>query len=221
MSQSIQIPGLTPQKDGSVAMTMEVPNGNLKPEIAAALSEAAATPGVTVHITTAQKIMFLGLDTETGSSLMARMEAAGAVIRKARNLSHARTCVGKPWCKYAWHGTFALGEYLYEHAGNEITARKFKVGIAGCPACCSWANILDLGFVGVKSGWKVFVGGHGGAIPRFGTEITKITSHEEAAEITIKLARIFTAAVKKKSRMDRVIKKLGGIEELKKELGID
>jgi hypothetical protein len=52
-------------------------------------------------------------------------------------------------------------------------------------------------------------------------EIAKVTSSEEAADITLKLARIFTATVKKKSRMDRVIRKLGGIDMLKKELGID
>ncbi len=219
MSQPLKIPGLNPQKDGSLAMTMEVPNGNLNPGIMTALSEAAAMPGVTVHITTAQKIMFLGLDSKSGKSLMEKMEAAGAVIRKGRNLSHARTCVGRPWCKYGWHDTFALGEYLYKNTAKEMTAPKFKVGIAGCPACCSWANMLDLGFVGVKSGWKVFVGGHGGAIPQTGLEITKITSHEEAAEITMKLARLFTDSVKKKSRMDRIIRKMGGIEELKKELG--
>ena len=202
-------------------MTMEIPNGNLKPETIAALGEVAAMPGITVHITTAQKIMFLGMDADTGREIMKKMEAAGAVIRKERNLSHARTCVGRPWCKYAWHDTFALGDYLYEHAGKEITAPKMKVGIAGCPACCSWANILDLGFVGVKSGWKVFVGGHGGAQPQPGVEIAKVTSSDEALDITLKLARIFTATVKKKSRMDRVIRKLGGIYVLKKELGID
>ncbi len=218
--KSPSIPGLNPQKDGSVAMTLEIPNGNLKPEILSALREVSEMPDITVHITTAQKIMLLGLDEESGNRAMEIMESAGAVVRKARNLAHARTCVGRPWCKFAWHDTFALGEYLYEHAGGELTAPKMKIGIAGCPACCSWANMLDLGFVGVKSGWKVFVGGHGGAMPVAGTEITKVTSHEEAADLAVRLARIFTENVKKKSRLDRVIKKLGGIDALKKELGL-
>ncbi len=220
MSRQDLIPGLIPQKDGSVAVAIEVPNGNLKPEILAALQEVGAMPGIIVHITTAQKIMLLGLDVTSGSEVMEKMEAAGAVVRKARTLSHARTCVGKPYCKYAWQDTFALGSYLYEHTGQEPIARKLKIGIAGCPACCSWANITDMGFVGIKRGWIVFVGGHGGALPKIGTEITRITTQEEAVEITLKLARLFTENVKQKSRLDRIIKKLGGIEAVKEELGI-
>ncbi len=218
---SPKVPGLNPQKDGSVAMTIEVPNGNLKPEILEAMGKVSSMPGITVHITTAQKIMFLGLDDESGQRVMDIMESAGASVRKGRTLSHARTCVGQPWCKFAWQDTFAFGEYLYEKAGAEITAPKMKLGIAGCPACCSWANMVDLGFVGVKSGWKVFAAGHGGARPKTGIEIAKVTNVEDAAELTLKVARFFTANVKKKSRLDRVIDKIGGIEAFKREIGIE
>ncbi len=218
--KSPSVPGLNPQKDGSVAMTIEIPNGNLGPGVLSALREVSEIPHITIHITTAQKIMLLGLDEESGNMAMKIMESAGAAVRKTRNLSHARNCVGKPWCKFAWHDTFAFGDYLYEHAGGEPSAPKMKLGIAGCPACCSWANMLDLGFVGVKSGWKVFAGGHGGAKPVPGMEITKVSSREEAADLVVRAARLFTENVKLKSRMDRVIKKLGGIEAFKKELGV-
>ncbi len=221
MTETERIPGLNPQKDGSFAMQMEVPNGNLRPDIIKALQEVSAIPGITVHITTAQKIMFLGMDVDSGRDIMAMMEAAGASIRKGGTLSHARTCVGKPWCKYAWRHTFELGDYLYANVGRELTAPKMKIGISGCPACCSWANIMDLGFVGVKSGWKVFVGGHGGALPCFGTELTRVTTHEEAADLTLRIARLFTENVKKKARVDRMVRKLGGFDALKKELGVE
>ncbi len=213
------IPGLMIQKDGSYALTMECPNGCIEPALLEQVARAAGEKQAIVHLTTAQKIMFLGLDEERAKALMETLEKEGASFRKARDLSHPRVCVGQPYCKLAFQDTFKLGDVLYKELARQPIPPKLKVGVSGCPACCSWANLMDLGFMGVRSGYKVLVGGHGGAKPKIGQEIATITSPDEAVKILKGLAEIFSAEVKKKSRLERVVSKLG-LEEIKKRLGL-
>ncbi len=211
------VPGLLVQKDGTYALTIELPNGILKARVLEVLAEISKGPDIRLHITVAQKIMLLGFNHEAGIEAMKKLEAAGAVVRKARDLSHPRVCVGRPYCKLAFQDTFAMGEYLYEKLARQVTPPKLKIGVSGCPACCSWANVMDFGLVGQRSGYKVLIGGHGGARPRTGQEIATISSEQEAAQILGRLARLFSREIKRKARVDRLIKKLG-IERVKREI---
>jgi dissimilatory sulfite reductase (desulfoviridin) alpha/beta subunit len=209
MNDIKKIPGLSPQKDRTFALTIECPNGVMTHDMTKALGQISEDRDIVIHITTAQKIMLLNLDMEKGERAIEIMEKAGANIRKSRDLGHPRLCVGKPFCKFAAQDTFALGDYLYEHLARHEVKPKLKVAISGCPACCSWANMIDLGFVGVTSGYKVMIGGHGGSKPVPGTEICTIDSHESAAQILEKLTVMFNENVKRKMRVERLINKIG------------
>jgi len=211
------IPGLVVQGDGSRAITIECPNGIVSPAVMDTVSGIAKELGATVHLTTAQKLMLLGLDEEGGIRALGLLDAAGAPVRRQRDLSQPRVCVGMPHCKLALQETFPLGRLLYEELGRTPIPPKLKVAVSGCPACCSWSNCMDLGFVGVKSGFIVMIGGHGGARPRVGEEIGKISTHGEAVHILRKLAELFSGEVKMKSRVDRMVKKLG-IEEVRRRI---
>jgi len=213
------VPGLMIQKDGSYALTMECSNGCIEPGLLEKIGQAAKEQQAIVHLTTAQKVMFLGLDEARAKALMEALEKEGAVFRKARDLSHPRVCVGKPYCKLAFQDTFKLGDILYKELARQPIPPKLKVGVSGCPACCSWANLMDLGFMGVRSGYKVLIGGHGGAKPKIGQEIATIATPQEAVDILKKAAELFSEEVKKKSRMERVVSKLG-VDEIKKRLGL-
>ncbi len=219
MSQ-VAVPGLIPQKDGSFAIYVEVPKGacphaNDLQTLAQMMNELECK----VHLTTAQKFMILDLDEERGKKALEYLSQTSLYAKTAMDLSQPRVCVGKPYCKLALQETFPLAETLVEKLAREPIARKIKVGIAGCPACCSWANILDIGFVGVKSGFQVFIGGHGGAKPRIAEKMGLITTHDQAVELVSKIAKLFRENVRIKSRLDRVIKKIG-IEKFKKEVGL-
>ncbi|MGB9712808.1 MAG: hypothetical protein ACP5SG_04545 [Dissulfurimicrobium sp.] len=218
MDNTIPIPGLVIQGDGSYALTIECPNGIITPEVIDTLSRVVKELGITVHITTAQKIMLLGLDQKTGRRAIELLEEGGAGVRKARDISQPRVCVGKPYCKLALQKTFPFGEYIYKELARIPIPPKLKVAVAGCPACCSWANMVDIGFSGRKSGFVVMLGGHGGSRPKEGCEVGRISSPEEAGEIIKRLAAMFSRHVKIKSRMDRLIEKIG-IEELKRAIG--
>ncbi|HID97202.1 MAG TPA: hypothetical protein EYP57_03305 [Thermodesulfobacteriaceae bacterium] len=210
MEDSKIIPGLVAQKDGSFAIFIETGRGACLDENALeSLWRAARETGCRVHLTTAQKIMLLDLDEERGLRAMDILRDANLFVKTARDLSQPRVCVGKPYCRYGFQQTFDLSDFLMERLARKPVARKLKVGIAGCPACCSWANCLDVGFVGVKSGFWVYIGGHGGARPRAGEKVVKITSFEEAVRLVDRVAKVFTENVRIKSRLDRVINRMG------------
>ncbi len=215
-----QIPrGVMIQKDGSYAITVEIPGAIISADLLELFAKISREKRALIHPTTAQKMMILNLDLDSAKEVIKQLESFGAVIRKARDISTARVCVGRPYCKLAFQDTLSLSKVLFEECARILTAPKFKIAISGCPACCSWANTVDLGFVGVRSGYKVFIGGHGGVRPTAGIEITTINKDEDAVLILKKAVAIFNETVKRRARFDRVIKKLG-LDEIKKRLGV-
>ncbi len=212
------VPGLIPQKDGSWALSIELPEGKIAASILRVLAELAEA-GAFVHPTTAQKIMILGLNEEAAKKALEKLEAAGARIRKSGKSLQPRTCVGLPFCKLALQETFPLAQAIYEAFPAEDLPHKFKIGVSGCPACCSWANILDLGFVGVRDGFKVLVGGKGGYKPQEGLLVGKVKDIPQAIEVTRRALELFREKGAKKRRFATVVKKLP-LEELQKILGL-
>ncbi len=212
--------GIAPQKDGSFMISFEIPNGAcLSPDALELLAQIAREHKCLVHVTTAQKIMLLGLNMEKAKDVLMRLEGAGIYVRKQRDISQPRVCVGRPYCKLAMQDTFSLANYLYDKLSRVPIAPKLKVAVSGCPACCSWANIMDVGFVGVRSGWKVFIGGHGGARAKLGEEMAKVVTNEEAAALLERIIKVFNDNVKKKARLEHIIKRIG-TENFKRQVGI-
>ena len=214
------IPGLIPQKNGTYALFVETSgDACVSPEVLEAVSRIARETGCLVHLTSIQKIMLLGLDMEQGKQAMETLRAKGVDFKKPKQLSQPKVCVGLPFCKLALQETFSLGRYLYKELARHPVAACFKTAVSGCPACCSSANLVDIGFVGVKDGWKVFIGGNGGRKPSFGEEMGKVTTHDEAKELVERVADLFSREMKKKARLCRIIERLGK-EEFKKAIGL-
>ncbi len=212
------IPGLIPQKDGSWAISIELPGAQLQAQVLSVLANLAEK-GAIIHPTTAQKIMILGLEEETAKHALSLLEEAGAMIRKSGKSLQPRTCVGLPYCKLALQETLRFSQALYEAFPAEDLPHKLKVGVSGCPACCSWANLLDLGFVGVRSGFKVYVGGKGGYKPTLGSYLTAVSSLEEAVSLMRGVLDFFKKYGQKKKRLGSIIEG-EELAALKKHLGL-
>ncbi len=217
-SNSDTVAGLMAKNDGSYGILIECPGGIVNPEILEGVLKISRKHNAKAHLTTSQKIMILDLDKEAGIEAISLIEQAGGTIKKTVDISQAMTCVGKPYCSFSLQETLPLAEYLYKEIARTQIPPKLKVAIAGCPACCSWANLVDVGFVGTKGGFKVLIGGHGGYKPTPGTEIGKISTPEEAANILKKVASLFIKHTPKKGRFDKVINIIG-IETVKTQLG--
>lgn len=215
---SLVVPGLKRKKDGSYSISIECPCGNIDVSVLKEVTKLAEEFGVTVHLTSVQKIMLLDLTRETGEKALARLKSAGATVKTKRTLSQAMVCVGLPYCPLALQETIPLANYLYKEVSSLEIPPKMKTAISGCPAACSWANMVDVGFVGVKNGFKVLVGGHGGYRPVVGKEMGLIKNHKEAVDVVKKARALFVEHTEKKGRLSDVVEKLG-VERFKKELG--
>ncbi len=203
-----KVPGARELADGSWAISLELDRGFLDSSVLRVLSELTQE-GVKVHPTTAQKILLLDIPKDKVEAYLDRLEEAGALIRKGGSSFQPRVCIGKPYCRLALGETFSLGQAIYYRFRGYALPHKFKVAIAGCSACCSWANIVDLGFVAVKSGYKVTVGGKGGFHPRPGKVLGQVSSKEEALLFMEAVLEFFHRFGKPQKRLATVIEEVG------------
>ena len=86
---------------------------------------------------------------------------------------------------------------------------KFKLGVSGCPNQCAETCIKDIGLVGAPKGWKLLVGGNGGAKARLSLELAKDLSTERALELIDKIIEFYKSNAKTHQRLGAMIEKMG------------
>ncbi len=215
----MKVCSLVEEHDGSFSIILECPGGKITPDIVEIIPELVKSNGADIHLTTSQKMMIMDLNEQTSKEVLAILENAGVTLKKGRDMSQAMVCVGKPYCRLALQETFPFAEYLYKEIARIPILPKLKVGISGCPACCAWTNLADIGFMGIKKGFRMFIGGHGGYKPKIGIDVGRVVSYGESANIVKKLVHLFNAQTEKKGRLDKVIDKIG-IDNIKAHIGI-
>lgn len=171
-----------------------------------------------IKATSAQRIALVGIDEDKIDKAwedVARPKgmAIGTCVRSVR------LCPGNRYCPYGVQDTVKLGFELDEKFHGKSTPGKFKIGVSGCSRDCAENAIKDIGFTGFAKGWKVTIGGNGGAAPRLAQKLTDGLSNEEAVELTQKVLDLFDRE-QPKMRIGKWIAKIG-LEEFKLKLGIE
>ena len=92
---------------------------------------------------------------------------------------------------------------------------KLKIGISGCPNQCAETCIKDIGLVGMKNGWRLFVGGNGGGKPRISQELTRDLTTEKTLELIDKIIEFYEKNGKPHQRLGAMMEKMG-FEEFKR-----
>ena len=174
--KNMEICSLVKEKNGSFSIILECPGGKVMPDVLEVMPELIKNNGVKIHITTSQKFMIMDLDEYSSKKVLSLLGNIGVTLKKSRDISQAQVCVGKPYCILGLQETFPFAKYLYDKVARIQMLPKLKVGISGCPACCSWANLTDIGFVGTKKGFRLFIGGHGGYKPKIGIDMGRVDS---------------------------------------------
>jgi len=100
-----------------------------------------------------------------------------------------------------------------KYHGMELPG-KLKMGVSGCPFQCAETAIKDIGLQGTAKGWRVLVGGCGGARPRLSEPLTEGLDDTQATATIEKIVEYFKANAKPNERLGRVIDRLG-IDHLK------
>ncbi|MEE8575202.1 MAG: nitrite reductase large subunit NirB [Thermodesulfobacteriota bacterium] len=101
----------------------------------------------------------------------------------AKALRTAKTCVGSSYCRYGTQDSLGLGIDLEKRFEGLWMPAKVKLGVSGCPRNCAESAVKDVGIVGVKGGFEIYVAGCGGINLKAAELLTTVEEAEEATVI--------------------------------------
>lgn len=171
--------GVVLQRDKQTyAVAPHIPCGVVKPQTLRKLADVADKYGAkALKITSAARIAIVGVDEKDVDNIWSELGmspgfAVGLCVRSVK------ACPGTTFCKRGLQDSLRMGLKLDEkYHGMELPG-KLKIGVSGCPNQCAETCIKDIGLVGVSKGWRVLVGGNGGAKPRLSKELAKDMTDE-------------------------------------------
>lgn len=155
--------GVIIQRDKKTyAIAPHIPCGIVSPDTLRKLADVADNyNAAALKITSAARIAIVGIDEKDVDAVwdelgMSPGFAVGLCVRSVK------ACPGTTFCKRGMQDSLSVGLKLDEKYNGQQMPGKLKIGVSGCPNQCAETCIKDLGLVGMKNGWKLFVGGNGG-----------------------------------------------------------
>ena len=208
--------GVIIQRDRETyAVAPHIPCGVVSPDTLRKIADVAEKYNhAALKITSAARIAIVGLREDDIDDVwndlgMDEGAAVGLCVRSVK------ACPGTTFCKRGLLDSLGMGLKLDEkYHGMKVTG-KLKMGVSGCPNQCAETCIKDIGLVGLKNGWKVFVGGNGGGKPRLSQEIAKDMSDEDAMALVERIIAYYNANAKPRQRLGAMLEKVGMEEFLK------
>jgi NAD(P)H-nitrite reductase large subunit len=207
--------GVIIQRDKQTyAVAPHIPCGVVTPAILRKIADVAEKyEAQALKITSAARIAIVGVKEQDVESIWSEIgmspgSATGLCVRSVK------ACPGTTFCKRGQQDSLSLGlELDSKYHGMELPG-KLKIGVSGCPNQCAETCIKDIGLVGTLKGWKVLVGGNGGAHPRLAQEIAKDISKEQALDIIDRIVEFYKSNGKKHQRLGAMMEKMS-LEEFK------
>ncbi|OQY18243.1 MAG: sulfite reductase [Desulfobacteraceae bacterium 4572_35.1] len=200
----------------SYAVTPHIPAGLTSPEqlrkIAAVAEKFNAQA---IKLTSAQRIALVGIKEDELDAIWDDLdEPKGAAIGMC--IRSIKICPGTTFCKRGQQDSVAVGLELDKRYHGMQLPWKFKMGVSGCANDCSETCIKDVGLIGTPKGWKLMVGGNGGAGARLSQTLAKDLNDDQAKALIDHVIQWFVKN-DKKGRLGKFIAKMG-FEEFKQEI---
>ena len=125
-------------------------------------------------------------------------------------------------CKYGQIDTFAVSQEIHErfYKGwhHIVLPHKFKIAVGGCPNNCVKPNLNDIGIMGWRHGYKIFIGGRWGKQHAIAQPLNKLFMEREEVMQTIEKALLlYKERGYEGERFSQMIDRLG-FEEVEKQL---
>ncbi|HOT28810.1 MAG TPA: NAD(P)/FAD-dependent oxidoreductase [Candidatus Ozemobacteraceae bacterium] len=201
--------GVIIQRDQKTyAVAPHIPCGVVSPATLRKIADVAEKFNVpAIKLTSAERIALVGIREEDVDGIwedLGGMKPGAAVGLCIRSV---KTCPGTTFCKRGIQDSLSLGMKLDELYHGLQLPGKFKIGVSGCPNQCAETCIKDLGFIGLHNGWRVMVGGNGGAIPRLSKELIKDIDTETALIVAAKVINWFKANGRPHQRLGMILEK--------------
>jgi len=210
--------GAAIQRDGKTyAVTTRIPAGIVTPEQLETIAAAARKYRVPImKLTSGQRVLFAGLQPGDVPRIIADLGPL-AKPETAPCVKFVQACVGTDCCKYGKQDSIVMARTIEERFRDQSFPAKIKIGVSGCPRCCSESHIRDIGLIGTPKGWTVYFGGNGGTRPRFGDLVAKDLSDGDAVDCALRLAGYYRLYAEPHERTARFMERVG-METLRSEL---
>jgi NAD(P)H-nitrite reductase large subunit len=202
--------GVILQRDKvTYAVAPHIPCGVVSPQILRLIADVAEKYGAqALKITSAERIAIIGVKEEDVDKIWAELGmsqgfAVGLCVRSVK------ACPGTTFCKKGMQDSLALGMKLDGKYHGMQFPGKVKMGVSGCTNQCAETCIKDIGLVGMPRGWKLLVGGSGGAKARFGQELARDLTEEQAVAMIDKVMTYYKAGATPHQRLGAMIDKMG------------
>ncbi len=196
-----------------------IPCGVVTPEVLRKIADVAEKYDCkAVKITSAARVALLGIEEKDVDAVWADlgMDPGGVVGLCVRSI---KACPGTTFCKRGQLDSLGVGlELDKRYHGMELPG-KMKIGVSGCPNQCGETSFKDVGLVGTPKGWRVYVGGNGGTMPRLGEVLAQRLGTEEALALVEKILDYYRAQAKPRERLGRLIQRLG-LEHMEEAVGL-
>lgn len=186
-----------------------LPCGVVTPATLRKLADVAEKYNVPlVKVTSAARIALLGLKEEHVDAAWADlgMDPGNVVGICVRSI---KACPGTSFCKRGQQDSLKLGIELDTRFHGQQLPGKMKIGVSGCPFQCAETSFKDIGLVGTPKGWRVLVGGNGGANPRLANTLAQRIDTDQAITMVEKIIGYYKEHAKPGERMGRLIERLG------------
>jgi len=196
------------------AIVPRTPVGLVTPDNLEALARVARKYNIpVVKITSGQRFALLGLKKEDVDSAWQELNME---VGKATELClhYVQACPGTVFCKFGIQDSMGLGRDLEAFFADLDLPAKLKIGVSGCPFCCSESFVRDIGIYGKKTGWTFIIGGSSGRRPRIGDVLAEDIAKETVIDLTRRTLEFYRANSKGKQRMARFVERIG-IENFK------
>ncbi|MBW2479672.1 MAG: NAD(P)/FAD-dependent oxidoreductase [Deltaproteobacteria bacterium] len=196
------------------AIVPRTPVGLVTPDNLEALARVARKYNIpVVKITSGQRFALLGLKKEDVDSAWQELNME---VGKATELClhYVQACPGTVFCKFGIQDSMGLGRDLEAFFADLDLPAKLKIGVSGCPFCCSESFVRDIGIYGKKTGWTFIIGGSSGRRPRIGDVLAEDIAKETVIDLTRRTLEFYRANSKGKQRLARFVERIG-IENFK------
>lgn len=206
------------QRDGKTyAVTTRIPAGIITPEQLETIAKVGRTYHVPVlKVTSGLRVLLAGIQPEDVSRVFADL---GPLAKPETSpcVKFVHACIGTDMCRYGKQDSIGLARTIEHQFKDQSFPAKIKIGVSGCPRCCSESHTRDIGIIGTTKGWMVFFGGNGGTRPRFGDLVAWDLTASEAVDCAQRLSEYYRSHANKHERTARFMERIG-METLKSEL---
>lgn len=218
MKKDILEKGAIIQRDKeNYAIAPHIPGGITNPAQLRKIADVADKYGAqALKLTSAQRIAMVGLPEEKIDEIWAELgEKPGAAIGIC--VRSIKICPGTTFCKRGQQDSVTLGLEMDKRYHGLQLPGKLKMGSSGCANDCAEVCIKDLGIIGTPKGWKVMVGGNGGARPRLSYVLAEnVTDDQKVLDLVDHVVNWFKTQ-ERRCRIGKIVEDLG-FEAFKEEI---